>query len=79
MTQTRAIDDEGTNWLWDVVERSRGGNERRRRLMSRMTDGEAREWAAVHDAELHRVDESLPHPMRGGRASPRHQRHGTER
>ena len=63
MTQTRAIDHEGTNWLWDVVERSRGGNERRRRLMSRMTESEARQWAVTHQAELHRVDESMPQPI----------------
>jgi hypothetical protein len=74
MKQTRAIDHESTQWLWDVVERSRGGNERRRRLMSRMTEDEAREWAATHKAELHRVDESSPQAVGGVRASPRHRR-----
>ena len=73
MKETRATDYESTGWLWDLVERSRGGNERRRRLMSRMTESEARQWAAMHNAQLHRVDESLPHPLRAVRAS-RHQR-----
>lgn len=46
-------------WLWDVIERSRGGHERRRRLLWRMTEGEARQWEATHDAKLRKVEESM--------------------
>ena len=72
MRQTRAIDEGGTSWEWDVVERSRGGTERRLRLMSRMTENEARQWAVTHAAELHRVDESTPPAIRRAQASVRY-------
>ena len=43
---------------WDVVERSRGGHERRRRLFRRLTVAAARQWEADHGGKLERVDES---------------------
>jgi hypothetical protein len=70
----QAREDQSPTWLWDAVERSRGGNERRRRLMSRMTESEAHQWAITHEAHLHRVDESTPHSGIRVRASARHHR-----
>ena len=43
---------------WDVVERSRGGHERRRRLFRYMTEAAARQWESDHGGRLERVDES---------------------
>jgi hypothetical protein len=51
-------DKELTAWLWDVTERSLGGNERRRRLALRMTCAQARHWEATYGGKLDRVDES---------------------
>jgi hypothetical protein len=45
-------------WLWDVVERSQGGHERRFRLSWRMTEDEAAAHAAEHGIQLERVEES---------------------
>jgi hypothetical protein len=45
-------------WLWDVVERSQGGHERRFRLSSRMTEDEAAAHAAEHGLQLERVEDS---------------------
>jgi hypothetical protein len=44
--------------MWDAVERSLGGNERRWRLMRPMTEDEARQWAETHSLELRRADDS---------------------
>ena len=43
---------------WNVVERSRHGHERRRRLGWRMTQRQAAEWAAAHGTQLERADQS---------------------
>ena len=50
--------DDVTHALWDVIERSEGGHERRRRLLWRMTEKHAREWEVAHGVKLSRVDES---------------------
>ena len=54
--------DDLTDWLWDVIERSDGGHERRRRLFQRMTEKQAREWEEAYGGKLSRVDESAPRP-----------------
>jgi hypothetical protein len=54
--------DDAADWLWDVVERSDGGHERRRRLFRRMTEQQAREWEEAYGGKLSRVDESAPRP-----------------
>ena len=51
-------DDRAERTMWDAVERSRGGNERRWRLMRPMTEDEARQWAETHSLELRRADEA---------------------
>ena len=45
-------------WLWDVVERSQGGHERRFRLSWRLTEEEAAAHAAEHGIQLERVEDS---------------------
>jgi hypothetical protein len=50
--------DHTAYWLWDVVECSRGGHERRRRLAWRMTEEQALEWESAHGGKLRRVNES---------------------
>ena len=57
MSRAQRIDDV-TYWLWDVVERSEGGYERRLRFSRRMTEMQAREWEAAFGGNLDRVDES---------------------
>jgi hypothetical protein len=47
-------------WLWDVVEESAGGHERRRRLAWRMTGEQAQQWGTAHGLKLDRVDEAHP-------------------
>lgn len=44
---------------WDVIERSQGGNERRRRLAWRMTEAQAWQWQADNGGKLERVDEAM--------------------
>jgi hypothetical protein len=53
---TAALRSEETTWLWDLVERSQGGHERRFRLSWRMTEAEAAAHAAEHGIRLERVD-----------------------
>jgi len=65
MTGARKVHD-ATHWLWDVIERSEGGHERRRRLFRRMTEKQAQEWEAAYGGKLSRVDESAPQPHSGG-------------
>lgn len=43
---------------WNVVERSRHGHERRRRLGWQMTERQAAEWTAAHGTQLERADQS---------------------
>jgi len=71
MSRAQQIDDVAY-WLWDVVERSEGGHERRRRFSRRMTEMQAREWEAAFGGNLDRVDESAASPdaielLRGAR------------
>jgi hypothetical protein len=47
-----------TVWLWNVVERSQGGHQRRFRLAWRMTEAEAAAHAAEHGIQLERVEDS---------------------
>ena len=47
--------------MWDVVETSRRGHVRLRRLMLPMTEDEARQWAKTHSVKLRRADE-FPSP-----------------
>ena len=61
MSRAHKIDDV-TYGLWDVVERSEGGHERRRRFSRRMTEMQAREWEAAFGGNLDRVDESAVPP-----------------
>ena len=56
--RTQKEKPEDALYCWDVVERSRGGHERRRRLFRQMTEAAARRWEADHDGKLERVDES---------------------
>jgi hypothetical protein len=42
---------------WNVVDRTQGGHERRRRLGWRMSEREAAEWSAKMGVQLERVDE----------------------
>jgi len=56
MSEAQKIDDV-TYRLWDVVERSGGGYERRRRFARRMTEKQAREWEAAFGGNLDGVDE----------------------
>src|SRR5689334_7203706 len=50
LAMKRASQSEGGpgKTMWDAVERSRGGHERRWRLMRPMTQAEALEWAKAH-------------------------------
>jgi len=43
---------------WNVVERGAHGPEKRRRLVLRMTQRQAREWADAHDTHLECAEES---------------------
>jgi hypothetical protein len=45
-----------TRWLWNSVERSKGGHERRRRIFHRMTVEEADALGRKHALCLERVD-----------------------
>jgi hypothetical protein len=55
----RLQSSEETLATWNMVERSRGGHVRRRRLLSRMTDREAAEWSARNGIQLERADKSF--------------------
>jgi hypothetical protein len=57
MSGTRAGRSDSAHWLWNSIERSEGGHERRRRLGWRMTDDQARAWEAAHGGKLERVEE----------------------
>ena len=58
MAEARAMESDIKQWFWDIVERSHGGHERRRRLAWRMTLREATQWQATYGGVLERVDES---------------------
>jgi hypothetical protein len=58
MSGTRAGRSDAAYWLWNSIERSEGGHERRRRLGWRMTEAQARLWEAAHGGKLERVDEA---------------------
>jgi len=60
MSRAQKIDD--VTYWWDVVERSEGGYERRRRFSRRMTETQAREWEAAFGRSLDRVDEFAAPP-----------------
>jgi hypothetical protein len=60
MSDATAREYDGTHF-WDVLERSVGGHERRRRLLWRMTGAQALEWEAATGGKLIRAaDSELP-------------------
>jgi hypothetical protein len=66
MSDAKAQDEDGVHHFWDVLERSVGGHERRRRLAWRMTDEEALEWQAAVGGKLIRASGS-EHPFQSER------------
>jgi hypothetical protein len=56
MSETPPQRNTDAQWLWNSIERSEGGHERRRRLGWRMTEEQARIWEAAHGGKLERVD-----------------------
>ena len=45
---------------WDVVDRSLGGHERRRRVLWRMSEPQAREWAHTHQLCITQAIAGIP-------------------
>jgi hypothetical protein len=61
MSDAKAPKEYGAAPFWDVLERSAGGHERRRRLAWRMTEEQALEWESANGVKLIRVtDSELP-------------------
>ena len=58
MSGTRAGRSDSAHLLWNSIERSEGGHERRRRLGWRMTEDQARAWEAAHGGKLEPVNEA---------------------
>jgi hypothetical protein len=58
MSSAKAHEQDGADHFWDVLERSVGGHERRRRLAWRMTEEQALEWEAANGGKLVRVSKS---------------------
>jgi hypothetical protein len=58
MSDAKAQEQDDAHHFWDVLERSVGGHERRRRLAWRMTEEQALEWEATNGGKLIRVSES---------------------
>jgi hypothetical protein len=56
MSRARPEPTGPAQWLWNSIERSAGGHERRRRLESRMTEEQARVWEETYGGKLERVD-----------------------